>query len=75
MPTINVPAPMAGSVKELLVAVGDSVNAGDELLIIESMKMEIPLESPVAGTVAEILTSAPQTIGEGDVLVRLTTEE
>lgn len=75
MPTINVPAPMAGSVKELLVAVGDSVKAGDELLIIESMKMEIPLESPVAGTVAEILTSAPQTIGEGDVLVRLTTEE
>ena len=75
MPTINVPAPMAGSVKELLVAVGDSVSAGDELLIIESMKMEIPLESPVAGTVAEILTSAPQTIGEGDVLVRLTTEE
>ena len=74
MPTINVPAPMAGSVKELLVAVGDSVSAGDELLIIESMKMEIPLESPVAGTVAEILTSAPQTIGEGDVLVRLTTE-
>lgn len=75
MPTTNVPAPMAGSVKELLVAVGDSVKAGDELLIIESMKMEIPLESPVAGTVAEILTSAPQTIGEGDVLVRLTTEE
>ena len=66
---------MAGSVKELLVAVGDSVNAGDELLIIESMKMEIPLESPVTGTVAEILTSAPQPIGEGDVLVRLTTEE
>ena len=75
MPTINVPAPMAGSVKELLVAVGDSVSAGDELLIIESMKMEIPLESPVTGTVAEILTSAPQPIGEGDVLVRLTTEE
>ena len=75
MPTINVPAPMAGSVKELLVAVGDSVRAGDELLIIESMKMEIPLESPVSGRVAEILTSAPQTIAEGDVLVRLTTEE
>ena len=72
MPTINVPAPMAGSVKELLVAVGDSVSAGDELLIIESMKMEIPLESPASGRVAEILTSAPQTIGEGEVLVRIT---
>ena len=75
MPTIDVPAPMAGSVKELLVAVGDNVSAGDELLVIESMKMEIPLESPVAGTVAEILTNAPQPIGEGEVLVRITTEE
>ena len=73
MPTIDVPAPMAGSVKELLVAVGDSVKAGDELLIIESMKMEIPLESPVAGTVAEILTAAAQPIGEGEVLVRIET--
>ncbi|MEO6042948.1 MAG: acetyl-CoA carboxylase biotin carboxyl carrier protein subunit [Tepidiformaceae bacterium] len=73
MPTINVPAPMAGSVKELLVTVGDSVSAGDELLIIESMKMEIPLESPVAGRIAEILTAAPEQISEGQVLIRLET--
>ncbi len=73
MPTINVPAPMAGSVKELLVTVGDSVKAGDELLIIESMKMEIPLESPVAGRIAEILTAAPEQISEGQVLIRLET--
>ena len=71
MPTVDVPAPMAGSVKELIVAVGDSVSAGDELLIIESMKMEIPLESPVAGTIAEILVAAPSTIEEGAVLVRV----
>ncbi len=71
MPTVDVPAPMAGSVKELIVAVGDSVSAGDELLIIESMKMEIPLESPVAGTIAEILVTAPSTIEEGSVLVRV----
>lgn len=74
MPTINVPAPMAGSVKELLVAVGDNVSAGDELLVIESMKMEIPLESPATGRISEILVTAPQTIGEGDVLIRLTTD-
>ena len=73
MPTIDVPAPMAGSVKELLVAVGDSVNAGDELLIIESMKMEIPLESPASGQTAEILAAATQKIDEGDILLRLTT--
>ncbi len=62
---------MAGSVKELIVAVGDSVSAGDELLVIESMKMEIPLESPVGGTIAEILVTAPATIEEGQVLVRV----
>lgn len=74
MPTIDIPAPMAGSVKELLVAVGDTVAAGAELLIIESMKMEIPLESPVAGRIAQILvTAAPQQINEGQVLIRLET--
>lgn len=71
MPTIDIPAPMAGSVKELLVAVGDSVSAGAELLIIESMKMEIPLESPVAGRIAEILVTPPATIEEGQVLIRV----
>ncbi|MEO6396944.1 MAG: acetyl-CoA carboxylase biotin carboxyl carrier protein subunit [Tepidiformaceae bacterium] len=73
MPDINVPAPMAGSVKEVIVALGDSVSVGDELLIIESMKMEIPLESPVSGSVTEILVTAPQTIDEGQVLVRIAT--
>jgi len=73
MPTIDIPAPMAGSLKELLVAVGDTVAAGAELLIIESMKMEIPLESPVAGRVSEILTAAPEQINEGQVLIRLET--
>ena len=71
MPTIDIPAPMAGSVKELLVAVGDSVSAGAELLIIESMKMEIPLESPVGGRIAEILVTPPAAIEEGQVLIRV----
>jgi biotin carboxyl carrier protein len=71
MATTDVPAPMAGSVKELLVAPGDSVRARQELLIIESMKMEIPVESPLAGKVAEILVTAPQKIDEGQVLLRI----
>ena len=71
MPTIDIPAPMAGSVKELLVAVGDNVGEGAELLIIESMKMEIPLESPVAGRIAEILVTPPAAIEEGQVLIRV----
>jgi len=71
MATIDLPAPMAGSVKELLVAGGDVVRARQELLILESMKMEIPVESPSAGTVTEILVTAPQRIDEGQVLLRI----
>lgn len=71
MATIDLPAPMAGSVKELLVARGDTVRARQELLILESMKMEIPVESPSAGTVVEILVTAPQRIDEGQVLLRI----
>ncbi len=68
---MDIPAPMSGSVIELLVAVGDSVSEGQELLIIESMKMEIPLESPGAGTVAEIAVTPPQPVSEGDLLLRI----
>ena len=67
----DVPSPMTGTVKELLVAVGDRVNAGEEIVIIESMKMEIPVESPAAGTIAEFIVQPPQRIEEGDPLLRL----
>jgi pyruvate carboxylase subunit B len=68
---MEVPAPMSGSVIELLVTPGDTVTVGQELLIIESMKMEIPLESPTAGTVAEILVTPPQPVSEGEPLLRI----
>jgi pyruvate carboxylase subunit B len=71
MATIDLPAPMAGSVKELLVAPGDVVRERQELLVLESMKMEIPVESPSAGTVVEILVTPPQRIDEGQVLLRI----
>ena len=71
MPLQDVPAPMTGTVKEILVSVGDRVNLGEELVIVESMKMEIPVESPAAGTVAEIVALPPSRIEEGDLLLRL----
>ena len=67
----DVPAPMTGTVKEILVAVGDRVNAGEEIVIIESMKMEIPVESPAAGIIAEIVVEPPQRIDEGQLLLRI----
>ncbi len=71
MARVDVSAPMAGSIKEVLVAVGERVAEGQELLTLESMKMEIPVESPAAGTVTEVLVAPLQTIKEGQVLLRL----
>lgn len=71
MPLLDVPAPMTGTVKEVLVSVGQSVSVGHELLIVESMKMELPVESERAGTIAEIAVEPGQRIEEGDLLLRL----
>lgn len=67
----DIPAPMTGSILEVLVSTGENVAAGQELLIVESMKMEIPLESPAAGTVAEVLVEPGQRIEEGELVLRL----
>ena len=55
------------------VAQGDTVVAGDVLLILESMKMEIPLESPESGRVAELCVAPEDSVDEGQVLVVLET--
>ena len=71
MALIDVVSPVPGTVKELLVAVGEAVNAGQELAIVESMKMEIPVESPAAGTLAELVIEPPNRVEEGDVILRI----
>jgi biotin carboxyl carrier protein len=68
---IEVRAEMAANVWQVLVEVGDGVAAGAELVILESMKMEIPVEAPVAGTVAEVRVAPEASVQEGDVLVVL----
>jgi len=62
---------MTGTVLEILVNVGDRVNEGEELVIIESMKMEIPVESPTTGTVAAVVATVASPIEEGALLLRL----
>ncbi|MEE2673437.1 MAG: acetyl-CoA carboxylase biotin carboxyl carrier protein subunit [Myxococcota bacterium] len=69
---VEIEAQIAGSVWKIEKAVGDSVQEEDVILIIESMKMEIPLEAPCGGTVSEIRTAEGESIEEGDVLVVLT---
>ncbi len=62
---------MAGTVVEVLVAVGDTVSLNQDVVIIESMKMQMPVTSEVEGTVAEIKVAAGDFINEGDVIIVL----
>lgn len=52
---------------------GQSVDEEQQLVILESMKMEMPVEAPEAGVVEEIVVQEGQTVEEGDVLIRLAT--
>ncbi len=67
----QVEAQITGNVWKIEKAVGDDVAEGDVLLILESMKMEIPVEAPCAGRVAEIRAQEGASIEEGAVLVVL----
>ena len=73
--TVTVSAPMPGLVVKLLVAVGDRVEAGDGLVILEAMKMENELRSPRPGVIKSIQARAAQTVNLGDVLLVVGDEE
>ena len=61
-------AEMVANVWKVVVAQGDHVDEGDTLVILESMKMEIPVESPMAGTVTELRVLEGGVVQEGDVI-------
>ena len=67
----EVEAHITGTVWKIEVAVGDKVDEGDTVVILESMKMEIPVEAEDDGTVKEIRCEEGQSVSEGDVLVVL----
>ncbi|MBS8263350.1 acetyl-CoA carboxylase biotin carboxyl carrier protein subunit [Mesobacillus boroniphilus] len=67
----EITANMAGTVLNVMVAVGDTVSEGQEVLMLESMKMEIPVESQGAGNVAEVKVNIGDFVNEGDVLLVL----
>ena len=64
----EVEAQIAGSVWKIERAVGDVVKEEDVLMILESMKMEIPVEAPCAGRIREIRVREGQAIEEGAIL-------
>ena len=67
----NVEAHITGTVWKIEVQVGDTVEEGDTVVILESMKMEMPVESEDDGKVSEIRCEEGQSVQEGDVLVVL----
>jgi acetyl-CoA carboxylase biotin carboxyl carrier protein len=67
----SVRSEVAGSIWKIDVAVGQKVAPGDVLIIIESMKMEIPVEAPAGGTVTEIRVAQGERIDEGAIVVVL----
>jgi acetyl-CoA carboxylase biotin carboxyl carrier protein len=71
MARLDVQCEMTGSVWKVLVAVGQDVAEGDTVMLIEAMKMEIPVVALDAGMVAEILVAEGDMVADGDVVMRL----
>jgi biotin carboxyl carrier protein len=67
----DVNAHITGVVFQITAKPGDAVAAGDPVIVLESMKMEIPVEAPRAGTVREIKVAEGQTVQEGDTVAVL----
>jgi acetyl-CoA carboxylase biotin carboxyl carrier protein len=67
----DVEAHITGTVWRVEVAVGDAVDEGDTVVILESMKMEMPVEAEDPGVVKEIRCEEGQAVSEGDTLVVL----
>ena len=70
-PLPSVEAHITGTVWKIEVEVGDSVQEGDAVVILESMKMEMPVEAEDPGVVKEIRCREGQSVSEGDTLVVL----
>lgn len=73
MARLSVESEVTGSVWKIEVAVGDRVEAGAVLMILESMKMEIPVEAPAAGQVMAIEVALEEAVDEDQCLAVLAT--
>jgi acetyl-CoA carboxylase biotin carboxyl carrier protein len=67
----DVTAHITGTVWEIKVGVGESVSEGQVLVVLESMKMEMPVESPADGKVSKVAVAKGQAVEEGEVLLTL----
>jgi acetyl-CoA carboxylase biotin carboxyl carrier protein len=67
----EIEAHITGTVWKIEVAVGDAVEEGDTVIVLESMKMELPVEAEDDGTVREIRVEEGQPVSEGEILIVL----
>ena len=67
----EIKAHITGVVFQITVKPGDRVQAGDTVIVLESMKMEIPVEAPRAGAIKEIRVQEGQTVQEGAIVALL----
>lgn len=68
---ISIEAPMQGTILDIFVNIGDKVNKGDPVLLLEAMKMENQVVSPVNGTISSILVSKGDTVNLGEIIIKL----
>lgn len=64
-------ADMVANVMEIYVAEGDQISVGDTVVLLESMKMEIPVIAEVAGTVSRLAVTQGDVVQEGDLIVEI----
>jgi acetyl-CoA carboxylase biotin carboxyl carrier protein len=70
---IEVRSEIPGNVWRIEVAVGDALHDGSVLVVLESMKMEVPILAPCAGTVGRVAVEAEQFVAEGDLIAVIDT--
>ncbi|WP_299841624.1 acetyl-CoA carboxylase biotin carboxyl carrier protein subunit [uncultured Jannaschia sp.] len=71
MPTIDVKTDITGNVWKIEAEIGQALSEDDPIMILESMKMEIPVACPEDGTLVEILVSPEDVVTEGTVVARI----
>ena len=67
----EIKSPMTGKIADILVQVGDKVEVDDELIIMDAMKMEIPVLSPVDGTIKEIFVKTGDSVKTDQLLMTI----
>ena len=72
---LSITSPLQGTIWQLKVAAGDEVRQGQELIIIESMKMEHPIKAPESGVISVVLIDEAATVVKGEKLIELVPQE